>query len=145
MKIINSFKNEHRFLSNFIGEVEHEYQASKTLDKNEQEMIRLASTPGKAKRLGNKITLRSDWEIIKFDIMFKCVNLKFKRNKDLKQKLLDTKDALLIEGNYWHDNIWGDCFCSKCKNIKGQNWLGRILMRVRNNLRKEKCYVSNLV
>ena len=149
MKTINSFKNEYRFLSNFIdspivisGEiwptVEHIYQVSKTLNRKEQEQIRLATTPGKAKRLGNKITLRSDWEKVKFDKMFKFVALKFKQNKKLKQKLLDTKDTLLIEGNYWHDNIWGDCFCSKCKNIKGQNWLGRILMRVRSNLRKEK-------
>lgn len=37
----------------------------------------------------------------------------------------------IVEGNYWHDNYWGNCTCDKCKNIEGQNKLGKILMKIR--------------
>ena len=43
-------------------------------------------------------------------------------------------DIMLIEGNYWHDNYWGNCLCPKCKEIEGQNQLGKILMKVRSTL-----------
>lgn len=32
----------------------------------------------------------------------------------------------------WHDNFWGNCTCVKCENIEGQNWLGKLLMKVRD-------------
>ena len=41
------------------------------------------------------------------------------------------------EDNWWHDNYWGDCQCEKCKNIEGQNKLGKILMRVANEIINE--------
>lgn len=68
--------------------------------------------------------------------MFKIVRLKFKQNKHLAKRLLDTDDALLIEGNTWHDNYWGDCKCShpKCSN-KGRNALGEILMEIRDEIK----------
>ena len=61
--------------------------------------------------------------------------MKFGQNNDLREKLFKTGDLLLVEGNYWHDNYWGDCFCDKCKGRKGENFLGRILMNVRTMLR----------
>ena len=45
-----------------------------------------------------------------------------------------TGDAELIEGNTWHDNYWGVCSCSKC-NGRGKNRLGKLLMKVREELR----------
>jgi predicted NAD-dependent protein-ADP-ribosyltransferase YbiA (DUF1768 family) len=56
-------------------------------------------------------------------------------DKYMSDLLLNTGDEELIEGNYWHDNYWGNCTCSKCKDIEGQNKLGKILMKVRDEIR----------
>jgi predicted NAD-dependent protein-ADP-ribosyltransferase YbiA (DUF1768 family) len=53
---------------------------------------------------------------------------KFSRNPELRVKLLNTGDLQLVEGNYWGDTFWGVC------NGKGENHLGKILMRVRKEL-----------
>lgn len=50
-------------------------------------------------------------------------------------KLLATGGQELIEGNRWHDTFWGRCVCERCKGT-GQNWLGRLIMQVREELRK---------
>jgi len=149
MKIIKTFKNDYAFLSNFFnspitvnGQVwktaEHLFQAIKTLNKEEREKIRLSDSPGIAKKLGRKVKLRDDWEEIKIDGMETILTLKFNQNPLLIKKLLDTDNKLLIEGNYWHDNIWGNCYCQKCKNVKGQNQLGIILMKLRYKFKTNK-------
>lgn len=146
MKTINSFGGVYRFLSNFHESavwiegikwktVEHYYQAMKTKDKDIQGKIFYCSTPGKAKRLGAKVELRSDWEEIKEVVMLTGVGEKFKQNSILAKRLINTGDAILVEGNRWHDNIWGNCLCDKCKNKPGKNLLGKILMDVRKQLR----------
>lgn len=48
--------------------------------------------------------------------------------------LLSTGDEYLIEGNFWHDNFWGDCRCRKCKDKEGENRLGLLTMKVRDSL-----------
>ena len=72
--------------------------------------------------------LRKDWEQVKDDIMYEVVRAKFIQHPILAQQLLDTRDAELIEGNNWGDTYWGVC------NGYGKNMLGRILMRVRDEL-----------
>lgn len=47
-------------------------------------------------------------------------------------QLKKTKNFHLIFGNKFHDNFWGQCYCDKCKSIKGENILGNILMDIRN-------------
>ena len=57
---------------------------------------------------------------------------------ELRNKLLATGDANLVEGNTWCDNYWGICTCSKCINnpvIDEKNKLGTILMKVRNEIK----------
>ena len=75
--------------------------------------------------------LRSDWEQIKIVVMRVGLILKFSANPQLKTQLLNTNNDMLVEGNYWHDNIWGDCYCPKCVNITGKNYLGKLLMETR--------------
>jgi len=148
-KIIAVFKDDFEFLSNFYQSqfvwkgytwptVEHAYQAAKTLGVEMRRLIRQSSTPSQAKRLGRQVILRSDWEDIKIDIMYELVKLKFFSNVDIAEKLLATGEDMLIEENSWHDNIWGDCCCHKCSNIEGENFLGLILMLVREDLKKMK-------
>lgn len=69
--------------------------------------------------------------------MYEICKAKFTQNADLKQKLLNTDNAYLEEGNTWHDNIWGNCQCDKCKAVAGQNYLGKILMKIREELKHE--------
>ena|SRR5581483_8752056 len=137
-QILGFFK-EYRFLSNFhLAEVEldglkyrsteHAYQAAKTNDPEERRKIREAVKPADAKKLGQKVTMRPDWEEVKFSVMKDLVRQKF-NHKDLKEKLLATGDAYLEETNYWQDFCWGVC------NGKGTNWLGKILMEIREELK----------
>lgn len=97
--------------------------------------------PSVAKKLGRVVPIRPDWEDVKYTVMYEIVRNKFMQNKALKQALLDTGDATLIEGNYWHDNTWGKCSCGKCFGKVGSNGknnnLGIILMKVREELRNQ--------
>lgn len=109
---------------------EHYFQAQKSLSEKEQERIRCAKTPNEAKRLGKKVWLREDWEEIKIGIMEKACKAKFSQNEDLKKLLLSTGKAILIE-RADKDAFWGDG-----KDGKGQNNLGKILMKLREEFGK---------
>ena len=150
--MINCFDGEFAFLSNFSNSpipisdgvdtfiaktMEHFFQASKTPNMKEFLDILAADTPGKAKRLGRRCMLYNDWEETKINVMESGLRLKFS-NPTLKAKLLATGNEPLEEGNHWHDNFWGNCYCDKCKNIVGQNNLGKLLMKLRNEYMEEK-------
>ena len=145
--MIDFFDGEYAFLSNFYNAscifedkfyptVEHAFQAAKSLDHAERDWIAAAGSPGLAKRLGRRVNLRPDWEKVKFDVMEECLRSKF-ADPVLKQKLLATGDEELVEGNYWHDNTYGNCSCEKCKDIVGRNMLGNILMKLRTEFMEE--------
>jgi len=142
--IINHFEEKYKFLSNFFASsifyqeevyptAEHLFQALKIKNEESRKQIRLASSPSSAKKIGQAVTLRKDWERVKDKLMYMVVRLKFFDPK-LKKALLGTGTNTLIEGNYWHDNYWGDCYCNKCAQIKGKNQLGKTLMKVRKML-----------
>lgn len=137
---IERFDGEYSFLSNFSLHpvwwddwrwltAEHAYQGAKTFDHDERTVILTRPTPGQAKRAGRKVTLRPDWEQVKLQIMYDVVLQKFKLNWKARQDLLATGVEGLVEGNHWGDTFWGQC------NGVGENHLGRILMRVREELR----------
>ena len=143
MSIINSFSEEYSFLSNFTYSpivengvtyptVEHAFQALKTLDLQERQKVVNCTTPGRAKRMGATMVLRSDWEKIKVHIMRTLLILKF-NIPEFRKQLLATGDATIIEGNRWHDNFWGDCVCPECTE-PDKNILGELLMEIRSNL-----------
>ncbi len=155
---IDFFKGRYVFLSNFYPceiihqgitypSVEHYYVAMKS--NNEQlidgvyyttgdfrEMISKIKSPSLAKKIGKKIKLRKNWDVDKFKFMDWGVTEKFKDNK-LAELLLSTGNSELIEGNWWHDNTYGSCTCEKCGN-KGRNYLGKLLMNIREDLRGNK-------
>jgi ribA/ribD-fused uncharacterized protein len=140
MQRIPSFHGEYRFLSNFwparVGfgayqfpTVEHAYQAAKCKSHNEIVRFVVCRTPGDAKRLGQRVELREDWEEIKIPTMLYLLQQKFSV-EPLRSMLLATGDAELIEGNAWGDRFWG------VSNGYGRNELGKLLMRVREELRQ---------
>jgi len=145
---IARFEGEHRFLSNFheceilydglmFHSVEAAFQAMKC--QSHEERIPLEDmTATQARQAGRRVRLRPDWEECKRELMFALVMQKFSANPVLREKLLATGDVELLEGNHWHDNYWGNCECSGCRNKPGQNHLGKILMEVRRELRAVK-------
>ena len=151
--IIDSFTNDYRFLSNFYpvvinhdgiryASVEHAYQAAKTLVLSERyelsgtrwdvdlgrPVVGDPMSASAAKRYGNRVTLRPDWEFIKLDVMHQLVLAKFQHPR-LMRLLYDTVPFELVEGNAWNDRYWGVC------DGIGENHIGKILMAVRDELR----------
>ena len=136
--MIDKFNGKYDFLSNYyVAPVtyngltfqsnEAAFQAQKTLNEGQRrKFTRMA--PNRAKAKGRNVILRSDWEEVKNKIMYEVCYAKFTQNPELKEKLLATGDEELIEGNTWHDTYWGVC------NRRGKNKLGKILMRVREEL-----------
>lgn len=145
MQPITAFRGDYEFLSNFAaspllyaGEtyptVEHAFQAAKTFDPEERAKVQMATSPGAAKRLGRRVTLCTDWETVKYDIMLALLRQKFS-DPVLREKLLATGDAELIEGNTWGERTWG-CVQVKGKWV-GKNRLGQLLMKVRTEMRAD--------
>ena len=147
--MIDVFKNEHDWLSNFYispftvnGVVfktnEHYFAACKTLDPELCRFIIEAPSAKEAKRRGRLVTMRPDWDRVKFTVMAAGLWYKFTQHPELEEKLIATGTEKLVEGNWWHDNLWGDCRCGnkdgrhpQCLQ-PGKNALGQFLMSLRN-------------
>lgn len=141
---INKFRGSNYFLSNFYNAPvkylgmtyrnnEAAFQSAKVLGTKQanQRIVFTHLEPSEAKHKGRHVTLRADWEQVKDQVMYDIVKAKFSDNTNLKQKLLDTGTAELIEGNTWGDTYWG----YDIKQKRGRNELGKTLMRVRNELK----------
>ena len=144
--MINRFNGEYEFLSNFYEtkitwqgityrNVEAAYQAQKCVRREDVEAIAQMKTADEAKQYAKTMDKRTDWDMIKEKIMYKVVKQKFIQNSSLGQKLLDTENAYLIEGNNWGDQFWGICPVLGDVGIDGLNMLGTILMVIRNELK----------
>jgi predicted NAD-dependent protein-ADP-ribosyltransferase YbiA (DUF1768 family) len=136
---IDRFDGKYRFLSNFDlrphPSNEHLYQAWKATTLSDAIYVMAAPDPGEAKKRGQEIRLRPDWEEVKLPRMRELIAIKFS-DLELRSLLLETGDVPLIEGNHWHDNYWGDCRCgrSSCRP-EGRNMLGTLLMLERGRIR----------
>lgn len=142
MNKIDSFDGKYRFLSNFynapityngimFSNSEAAFQSAKTTDASVQALFKTLDA-SQAKRLGRRIQLRDDWEHVKYDVMYEVCKTKFDQNPELKKRLMETGDAYLEEGNTWNDRCWGTC------NGIGDNNLGKILMRIRDEYNKHE-------
>ncbi len=138
---IKRFIGAYHFLSNFhpapvavatgtFPTAEHAYQSFKCTNGDDVKLIRACRTPQQAKRLGRKIQLSPHWDRRKLGYMRQVLVAKFK-DLELRRKLLATGDAKLIEGNWWHDTYWG-----VCEGV-GENWLGLLLMEIREEIKQE--------
>jgi ribA/ribD-fused uncharacterized protein len=111
---------------------EHYFQAQKFEDAEHQENIRKTKSPMIAARMGRdrKKPLRRDWKSVKVGIMREVVRAKFNQHDDIRQILLSTGDAKIVEHTE-NDSYWGDG-----GDGSGKNMLGRILMEIREELRR---------
>jgi ribA/ribD-fused uncharacterized protein len=137
---ITSFSGKYRFLSNFYPcevkhdgivypSAEHAYQASKTDSIPERERIASLPTASAAKKAGRSLKMYSGFEANKVDTMRSIVFKKFAQNPELEEKLLETGNKFLVEGNNWDDIFWG-----VTDDGYGRNILGQILMETRERL-----------
>lgn len=153
-KVINRFRGKYNFLSNFYFSYiaydfdslpfyrhdkierniititnEHFFQACKAYSFSDHFKIVTSPNPRTAKKRGRKVNLRSDWDVIKIDVMRYGLKMKFDQNPGLKKKLIDTYPMRLEEGNTWNDTIWGVDFYTGY----GMNLLGKLLMELRDD------------
>lgn len=113
---------------------EHYFQAQKFAGTSHEEELRLADSPMEVAKMGRdrKRPLRKDWETVKDDIMREALKAKFTQHEDLREILLETKDAELVEHTK-NDSYWADG-----GDGKGKNMLGILLMELREEFKKEQ-------
>lgn len=126
--------------------VESCYQAQKTLDKEERlkftiDKLRSPYDYGnKAKKMGQELEKRFDWNTIKYEVMRRALVWKFK-DENFKNILLSTGNRQIIEWTWWSDKIWG----KSVKNGQGANALGKLLMELRTNFQNQREYTPDEV
>jgi len=115
---------------------ENYYQAMKLREDQIDSREKFSNmTPQKAKREIRKYDIRPDWnDKMKLEVMERILTFKFVLGTTWADKLLATGDAEIVENNNWKDTYWGyDVLL-----MKGENHLGKILMKIRNELKLEK-------
>ena len=113
--------------------VEHYYQAMKFADADYREQIRTAHHPADATKLGKskKHGRRKDWDKVKETYMTRGTYIKCRTHPEVTQALLATGTAQIVETSSY-DYYWG---CGR--DLRGENVYGKVLINVREQLRKE--------
>lgn len=139
--MINKFRGKYNFLSNmsacrieYKGRTFHTTENAFMSEKNDSDAWKdfcadVTTTAKLAKSQGRVVNLVDNWDQIKDQVMYEVNRLKFNENP-LKAQLLATGDQEIIEGNSWGDKYWG----KDNKTWEGENKLGKILMRIREEL-----------
>lgn len=142
--VINSFCGKYAFLSNAypapvkcVGitfqNAEAAYQALKYRDQEIREQF-CNLEAREAKLFGRELEQKPDWDEWnqkKVDVMLSVVYAKFDQNLELQEKLLETGNAILVQGGAKNDSFWG----VSAKTGAGENRMGAILMHVRKTLK----------
>jgi len=150
--VISEFQYEYRFLSNMwildtlidtsegpVETTEHAYQMYKFVDPVVRQEIATAINGIRAKKIADRLQnsgaiVVESWPEKKEALMLELNRQKYRNNPGLRQRLLDTGDSKLEEGNRWGDTFWG---ISPPNSGIGENKLGKILEQIRDELRAE--------
>ena len=144
IKFYRATKYGYGFLSNLYKKVmffegrefpsaEYAYQFAKIKDEVVREWAMEAPKPHLLAILAHGLfswDIVSNWNEIKVNRMYNVLKAKFS-DRELMYKLLDTGDSILIE------NSKSDAFWGIGKTGKGKNMLGKLLMKVREEISKE--------
>ena len=139
--MINNFKGRYSFLNTFsesnfyydgllFHNAECAFQSAKCRFEKDKRMF-CHMSPREAKNVGNRVSLRPGWDNMKYQIMKDINYCKFSQNPDLKRKLLKTGNEYLEFANNHGNSEWGTI------NGVGRNWLGKILMEIREELKED--------
>lgn len=113
---------------------ENYYQAMKFYPDRELMEWMASLDPKRSKKIARGLGIREDWDDVKLEVMEKILLFKFALGTTWAEKLLRTGDEEIVELNNWQDVYWG----YDVNLNKGQNHLGKILMKIRNQLKLEK-------
>lgn len=111
-------------------------------DRRAFDAIMKATAPVEMKRLGRQVQRFDDdvWQQHLLLVARETVEQKFRKSPGYQQRLLDTKDALLVEASHT-DRIWGIGMDERHPNVTnpdtwplGSNVLGWALMQARQQL-----------
>lgn len=131
----NLFRRPIEFEGRVYPTAEHAYQAGKARKDNVREWILNAPTPSLVAMAAHGLytwDIVPEWSRNKFDRMRLVLRAKFTQHEDLKNLLLSTGSARLVEAGRTDNpvnRIWGEV------NGKGQNMLGVLLMEVRDEIK----------
>lgn len=142
MKQIRFFLDQYYLFSNYSAlpiiyngvkypTSEHAYQTNKFSNNIKiSTLIKNAQSPSEAKRLSivYKKEQREDWDNVKLSVMTEIIYEKARQHEEIRRKLLETNDAEIIE-NSMLDYFWG---CGK--NDSGQNNMGKLWMKIREEI-----------
>lgn len=123
------------------------YQAFRFSDHiNIQRDIQNEDNQFKAKLISKKYRdkhTRNDWDDVRVDIMDLCIRMKLKCNwQSFGDLLLETEDKNIVEDSH-RDRFWG-CVKDKNEQFIGSNVLGKLLMKLRGELKEGKVSRDNL-
>ena len=114
-------------------------------DQEVAEKILQTDNVAEIKSLGRAVQCFDDkiWIKVREEIVYRGAREKFRQNPELAEKLERTGEEIIAECAV-KDRIWGIGLSMKDENRfsinkwRGQNLLGRILMRVREDIRNQK-------
>lgn len=140
-KPYGAFSNLYRREVEFEGEVfptsEHAYQAGKARKPEVRKWLMSAPSPALLAMAAHGLyywDVAPGWSTSKFDRMRRVLMAKFTQHADLRELLLSTGDARLVESTTVDNEVnrlWGEV------NGLGKNMLGVLLMDVRNELNQD--------
>lgn len=143
-KPYGAFSNLYRCTVEFEGETfatsEHAYQAGKARKAEVRKWLLAAPSPALLAMAAHGLyywDIAPGWSTSKFDRMRGVLRAKFTQHADLRELLLSTGDARLVESATVDNEVnrlWGEV------NGAGKNMLGVLLMEIREELRQEEEY-----
>lgn len=132
----NLYRREIIFEGDVFASSEHAYQAGKARKPEVRKWLMSAPSPALLAMAAHGLyywDVAPGWSRTKFDRMRRVLRAKFTQHDDLRQLLLDTGDARLVEAATVDNEVnrlWGEV------NGVGQNMLGTMLMELRAELRQ---------
>lgn len=125
------------FQGGMYASAAHAYHAAKSDDETVRRRFQKMPMVKEMEKLAATMQEPEDWKLRRLGVMEIVNRDKFRRNKELREKLATTMDREIVNEIYT-DNDKEDSLFWGVINNQGQNQLGRILEKIRNDIRLDK-------